>query len=151
MTMMATFLDVIDQKPAPTMTKAGIGVTFARPRADAAQLQQQWFSMDYARFWSIQDSRAPGARLLLRCAPVDTPEPGWALHHGRAAFLVECYDPARDQVGEHYCVRPGDLGMHLLIAPRPALFPVSAVRCSRSSCASCSTASMRPVSSWNPT
>lgn len=153
MTMMATFLDVIDQK-ARSHYDEGKGLTLRSldPEADAAQLQQ-WFSMDYARFWCMQDSSVHQVRDFYTALCSSGHAGAWlGLHHGHAAFLVECYDPARDQVGEHYCVRPGDVGMHLLIAPPPpSTFPVSAVRCSHSSCASCSTASMRPVSSWSPT
>lgn len=118
MTMMATFLDVIDQKARSHYDEGkGLALRSLDPEADAAQLQQ-WFSMDYARFWSMQDSSVHQVRDFYTALCSSGHAGAWlGLHHGRAAFLVECYDPARDQVGEHYCVRPGDLGMHLLIAP----------------------------------
>ena len=42
---------------------------------------------------------------------------------GPPAFLVECYDPAHDQIGEHYPVRPGDIGMHIFIGPPTQRIP----------------------------
>lgn len=39
------------------------------------------------------------------------------LHDGEPTFLMELYDPAHDPVGAHLDGRPGDLGMHLLVAP----------------------------------
>jgi hypothetical protein len=39
------------------------------------------------------------------------------LHNGRPAFLVECYDPADSEIAEVYVRRPGDVGMHFLVAP----------------------------------
>ncbi len=150
MTMMATFLDVIDQKSLSHYDEGkGLALRSLDPEADAAQLQQ-WFSMDYARFWSMQDASVHEVRDFYAALCSNGHAGAWlGLHHGRAAFLVECYDPARDQVGEHYCVRPGDLGMSSVL--RPSEFPASAVRYSRSSCVSCLIASMRPVSSWSPT
>ncbi|KDC13444.1 acetyltransferase (GNAT) domain protein [Bordetella bronchiseptica E014] len=124
MTMMATFLDVIDQQARSHYDEGkGLALRSLHPEADAAQLQQ-WFSMDYARFWSMQDSSVHQVRDYYAALCSSGHAGAWlGLHHGRAAFLVECYDPARDQVGEHYCVRPGDLGMHILIGPPTERIP----------------------------
>ncbi|GAA2669784.1 GNAT family N-acetyltransferase [Actinoplanes palleronii] len=36
---------------------------------------------------------------------------------GTPLFLAETYDPAHSELAPHYAVRPGDLGMHVLVAP----------------------------------
>jgi len=38
-------------------------------------------------------------------------------YRGRPEFLVETYDPTRSALAEVYPARPGDVGMHFLIAP----------------------------------
>lgn len=81
-------------------------------------LLRTWFSMDYAVYWSMQDFSEFQIRQFYDslCAS------GHAsalvgLHHGQPVFLVEFYDPALEEVGEHYEVSSGDWGMHLFIAP----------------------------------
>ena len=44
-------------------------------------------------------------------------------HDGRPAFLMERYEPSYDAVGGMYDVRPGDIGMHVLVAPPVARIP----------------------------
>lgn len=39
------------------------------------------------------------------------------LYEGRPAFLIERYDPARFDLAGLYEPEPGDIGMHLLVAP----------------------------------
>lgn len=36
---------------------------------------------------------------------------------GAPAALLQTYEPAADRVGECYAVRPGDLGVHVLLGP----------------------------------
>lgn len=123
-TMTATFLGQIDRQ-ARSHYDEGAGLTLRPldPAADAALLRQ-WFAMDYARFWSMQTFTEAQVRDFYE-ALVDSGHAGAWLgsHDGRPAFLVECYDPAHDQVGEHYPVRPGDLGMHIFIGPPRVRIP----------------------------
>ncbi|NUK82777.1 acetyltransferase, partial [Streptomyces lunaelactis] len=39
------------------------------------------------------------------------------LHEGRPAFLMETYDPSELELVGLYEARPGDVGMHFLVAP----------------------------------
>ena len=87
------------------------------PEQDAWQVQR-WTSAPYARYWgmpesSVSDVAAFYAELKAKsgCAAYI------GLFNDAPAFLVERYDPATDPVGGCYSVRPGDVGMHLLIAP----------------------------------
>ncbi|WP_111497107.1 GNAT family N-acetyltransferase [Marinobacter bohaiensis] len=85
---------------------------------DDIPLVRSWLREDRARYWGMQAMDEAALAEFYR----DLPDSGKGdafigYHHGHPAFLMECYDPARDPVGEHYAVQPGDLGMHILVAP----------------------------------
>lgn len=116
--MTATFLgEVVRQSRDHYDEGRGLALRPLVPDVDAALLRQ-WFSMDYARFWSMQQHNEDQVRDFYEALCGSGHASAWlGSHEGQPAFLVECYDPARDEVGEHYAVRPGDLGMHLFIGP----------------------------------
>ncbi|MGS1107501.1 GNAT family N-acetyltransferase [Achromobacter anxifer] len=118
LTMTATFLgEVVRQSRDHYDEGRGLALRPLVPDGDAALLRQ-WFSMDYARFWSMQQHTEDQVRDFYEALCGSGHASAWlGSHGGQPAFLVECYDPARDEVGEHYAVRPGDLGMHLFIGP----------------------------------
>jgi hypothetical protein len=87
------------------------------PRADAPLLHA-WLTHPKAAYWLMQEAtetevvgehteiaRSPSRKALL------------GLHEGTPAFLTELYDPARSPLADVYDVRPGDAGMHVLVAP----------------------------------
>lgn len=87
------------------------------PETDAPEVQR-WLSQPYAHYWgmldaSVADVAASYARL--------NATPGRAAYlglcDGTPCFLVERYDPSDDAVGGCYRALPGDVGMHLLLAP----------------------------------
>lgn len=88
------------------------------PAADAALLHA-WFTEPRARFWGMQDkSRAEIAGFYEALAAGGRAAAYLGLAaDGTPAFLIECYDPAHDEIGEHYAVQPGDMGMHVFVAP----------------------------------
>ena len=123
-TMTSAFLGAIDRQ-ARSCYDEGQGLTLRPldPAKDAALLRQ-WFSMDYARFWSMQEFSEAQVREFYEALEGSGHAGAWlGSHDGRPAFLVECYDPAHDQVGEHYPVRVGDLGMHIFIGPPQVRIP----------------------------
>lgn len=124
MTMMATFLGEIDRHARECYDEgAGLALRPLDPEADAPLLQR-WFAMDYARFWSMQDHSVSQVRDFYAALCGSGHAQAWlGSHQGRPAFLVECYDPAHDQIGEHYPVRPGDIGMHIFIGPPTQRIP----------------------------
>lgn len=83
-----------------------------------APLLHSWVTLPYARFWDM-----PG------CTVKEVEEEYSKIqssghHHallgledGVPAFLVEVYLPELSPLAGVYAVRPGDLGMHLLVAP----------------------------------
>lgn len=77
-----------------------------------------WFTQDYAAFWNMQDKTEAQTREFYE----DLVASGrgtacMGLVDDAPAFLVECYDPAFDELGAHYPVRPGDVGMHFFVGP----------------------------------
>jgi RimJ/RimL family protein N-acetyltransferase len=98
----------------------GIGAVAFRvldPRRDA-EVVHPWVDDERARFWGMVGHTVDEVREAY--AFVDSLE----THHaylieldGRPAGLLQTYDPGHDPLGERYPVRPGDLGIHLLLAP----------------------------------
>jgi RimJ/RimL family protein N-acetyltransferase len=90
------------------------------PVADAPLLHR-WVTHPKATFWQLQDAEVPDVERQYRdLAASASHDALLGLHEGRPAFLVERYDPARDEIGGHYPVQPGDVGMHFLVAPTDA-------------------------------
>jgi siderophore synthetase component len=87
------------------------------PTADA-ELLHGWVTHKKSVFWMMQDAAV--ADVLEEYRGIDetpTHDALIGLHNGEPAFLVERYDPAHDEIGEHYDVQDGDVGMHFLVAP----------------------------------
>ncbi|RJK98024.1 GNAT family N-acetyltransferase [Vallicoccus soli] len=97
-----------------------LGVRRLDPARDAA-LVHAWVREERARFWGMTDRTVEQVREVY--AFVD----GLDTHHayllsldGAPVGLLQTYQPAADPVGETYDVEPGDLGVHLLLAPAQA-------------------------------
>jgi len=86
--------------------------------AHDAPLLHGWFTLDYASFWGMQDKSEQETRDFY-AALIGSGHAGafMGLVDGAPAFIVECYDPAHDQLAQHYPVRPGDVGMHFFVGP----------------------------------
>ncbi len=80
-----------------------------------------WVTADRAVFWGMREhTRAEVAAVYAHLAASPTHHAFLVLEEGRGAVaLLQTYEPAHDPVGEAYPVRPGDLGVHLLVAPGP--------------------------------
>lgn len=81
-------------------------------------LVHSWVTREHAKYWGMQNrsveevetgykeiSRVPQTRVFI------------GSHDEEPTFLVECYSPMEDPVGACYEARPGDRGMHILVAP----------------------------------
>lgn len=113
---------------------SGIGCLSFRPLDVPGDipLLHDWVTRDYARFWNMQHlSLAELEDFYRRLMGSGHACAYMGVHDGRPSFLVECYDPRQDQIGEHYEVKPGDRGMHILVAPteRPISGFTFAVMC----------------------
>ncbi|QSR24356.1 siderophore synthetase [Nocardioides aromaticivorans] len=83
------------------------------------ELLHAWVTHPRSAFWMMQDASLDDVRTEYAAIAADP-------HHdaflgrigGRPAFLVETYDPAHATgMGDLPELRPGDLGMHVLVAP----------------------------------
>lgn len=83
---------------------------------------QSWFNQDYAKFWGMQGLSLAAIKNLM--ATTDHKFALMGEWQDKPLFMVELYDPAHDEVGQHYDAAPGDCGMHLIIAP-PTGNPIS--------------------------
>ncbi|MFG1628365.1 GNAT family N-acetyltransferase [Kribbella sp. NPDC049227] len=114
--------------PEPTYRRfaAGIGTLSLRPfdlTEDITTLHG-WVTQPYARYWGLLTaSRADVHAEYLRIEQSGHHRAFLGEHDGRPAFLMERYEPSYDAVGGMYDVAPGDIGMHVLVAPPVARIP----------------------------
>ncbi|MGM3388761.1 acetyltransferase [Stutzerimonas stutzeri] len=78
---------------------------------------QPWYQMDYAHFWNMQNMSVEATADFYRDAAGHGLQAYLGFHEGRPAFVMECYDPRRDPLGDCYPVQPGDIGMHFFVGP----------------------------------
>ncbi|MFC9295951.1 GNAT family N-acetyltransferase [Streptomyces sp. NPDC057011] len=103
-----------------TRTDPALGEFSIRPLdpfADA-ELLHGWVTHPKASFWMMQDASLPDVeREYMRITAHEHHQAFIGLHDGRPAFLMESYDPSRLELVGLYEARPGDIGMHFLVAP----------------------------------
>ncbi|OIJ65695.1 GNAT family N-acetyltransferase [Streptomyces mangrovisoli] len=101
-------------------TTAGIGILTLRPLdplRDAESLHA-WVTHPKAAFWMMQDARLEDVeRAYMEIAADEHHHALLGLRDGTPAFLMEHYDPAHRELVGLYEPRPGDVGMHFLVAP----------------------------------
>ncbi|MEU3262592.1 GNAT family N-acetyltransferase [Streptomyces bacillaris] len=98
----------------------GFGVVRLVPVDPAAdeELLHGWVAQERARFWGMADHTVEQVREIYEFVDsLATHHAYLALRDGVPAALFQTYEPDADPVGECYDVRPGDFGIHLLIAP----------------------------------
>ena len=87
------------------------------PEVDAITIQQ-WTNTPHARYWGMMGATVAEVAAWYAGLSARPGHAAWmGLHDGTPCFLVERYDPCGDPLGSCYAVEPGDVGMHLLIAP----------------------------------
>ncbi|MET8251659.1 GNAT family N-acetyltransferase [Micromonospora sp. NPDC005197] len=104
----------------------GFGVVTIRPvRPDEdADLLHGWVTTERARFWGMREASRERVHEIYAYLDSLTTHHAYLAHRdGVPAALVQTYEPGADPVGGCYEVRPGDIGVHLLIRT-----PVSAER-----------------------
>ena len=106
-----------DRDERPFTQTGRIHIRRLDPAADIA-VMHRWFSMDYAGFWGLQGKSETEVRGIYEALVASGHAMAYAgIFDGRPAFLFECYDPAHDELGRHYPVRDGDVGMHFFVGP----------------------------------
>jgi siderophore synthetase component len=111
--------------PAPTFfaTPTRVGTLTIEPVVPArdAALLQGWLAHPASAFWRMGDLDVDQVREYLAGVAADPHQDAWlGRRDGEPLFLVETYDPARVLLTDVHDSVPGDLGMHLLVAPPPA-------------------------------
>ncbi|MFE1909935.1 GNAT family N-acetyltransferase [Streptomyces anandii] len=87
------------------------------PYADAGTVHR-WVSAERAAFWGMTDlTRQQVTEIYEHLTGLDTHHAFLVRKDGVPAALLQTYEPPADRVGECYDVRPGDIGVHLLLAP----------------------------------
>jgi hypothetical protein len=87
------------------------------PESDA-QLLHGWVTRPYAAFWGMQSATVPDVvREYSKIQSSGHHHALLGLDGGVPAFLMEEYLPAFSPLAGLYAVQPGDIGMHLLVAP----------------------------------
>jgi hypothetical protein len=105
--------DIVFVKTIP-----GFGVFELRPidLESDIMLLHNWVNRDYAVYWGMNGFSLPEVydsyRKILEKTAVYM-----GIFNGAVSFLLECYNPEEDSIGEYYKVEKGDKGMHILVAP----------------------------------
>ncbi|MGW0771693.1 GNAT family N-acetyltransferase [Streptomyces sp. NPDC002676] len=98
----------------------GYGTVRIRPLDPAADapVVHAWVSEERAAFWGMNGlTEAQVAEIYAHMATLDTHHAHLVTKDGEPAALLQTYEPAADRVSECYEARPGDIGIHLLLAP----------------------------------
>lgn len=101
-----------------TPTRLGdVTVRPVDPARDAALLQP-WLAHPRSAPWQMGHLDVDGVAAYLDGVAADPAQDAWLLHlAGEPVALVETYDPARVLLTGLPELEPGDVGMHLLVAP----------------------------------
>ncbi|MGW5635135.1 GNAT family N-acetyltransferase [Streptomyces sp. NPDC003832] len=87
------------------------------PRADA-DVVHAWVSAERAAFWGMNGLTLDQVtEIYAHLDTLDTHHAFLVRRDGVPAALLQTYEPEADRVGECYDVEPGDIGVHLLLAP----------------------------------
>jgi hypothetical protein len=87
------------------------------PAADA-EVIHRWVSEERAAFWGMNGlTRDQVAGIYAHMAGLDTHHAFLVVMDGEPVALFQTYEPEADRVSECYDAEPGDIGVHLLLAP----------------------------------
>jgi hypothetical protein len=98
----------------------GFGTVRIRPLdpASDADVVHAWVSEERAVFWGMNGlTRDEVAEIYAHMAGLGTHHAHLVTKDGVPAALFQTYEPDADRVGACYDVRPGDLGVHVLLGP----------------------------------
>ncbi len=99
------------------MTRPEVTCEPLDPARDA-ELIHGWVTQERARFWMMGDHSVEQVREIYEWIDEQPTHAAYLVHHaGRPVALFQTYDPRAEEIGRHYDVRDGDIGMHLLMGP----------------------------------
>lgn len=77
-----------------------------------------WVVEDRAQFWMMQDHTLDEVREIYQWLTDQPTHAAYLVRDGEQRVgLFQTYDPRAEEVGEHFEVRDGDVGIHLMLAP----------------------------------
>lgn len=103
-----------------TQDVPGLGTLTFHPfdPATESELLHSWVSQDRARFWMMQDHTVEEVREVYTWIDEQPTHHAWLTRlDGEPVALFQDYRPTAEEVGEHYDVQPGDLGVHFFMGP----------------------------------
>ncbi|MER7804957.1 GNAT family N-acetyltransferase [Streptomyces parvulus] len=106
--------------PVHEQDLAGFGTVRVLPLdpAEDAAVIHRWVSESRAAFWGMTElTRDQVEDVYAHMETLDTHHAHLVVKDGEPVALLQTYEPAGDRVGECYDVEPGDIGVHLLLAP----------------------------------
>jgi len=111
--------DVVFVKTIP-----GLGVFELRPidMENDITLIHNWVNRDYAVYWEMNGFSEEDVKDTYYKIQ-EKAEVFIGVFNNNVAFLLECYDPKNDIVGDYYETQKGDKGMHILVAPSEKVIP----------------------------
>ncbi|MEJ8285495.1 GNAT family N-acetyltransferase [Curtobacterium citreum] len=90
------------------------------PDRDAAVVQS-WLAHPASSWWEMGQLDVVEVRDYLTGVQADPAQAAWlGRRDGEPCFLAETYDPSAVLLTDVWAAEPGDVGMHLLVAPAPA-------------------------------
>jgi RimJ/RimL family protein N-acetyltransferase len=93
------------------------------PDRDAA-LIHAWVAEDRARFWMMGDHTVEEVREVYTWIDEQPTHHAWLVRQdGEPVALFQDYQPTAEEVGDHFEVQPGDLGVHFMLAPASVAQP----------------------------
>ncbi|WP_432099768.1 GNAT family N-acetyltransferase [Streptomyces sp. WAC 04229] len=89
--------------------------------AEDAEVIHRWVSEQRAAFWGMTElTRDQVEAVYAHMESLDTHHAHLVVKDGDPVALLQTYEPGADRVSECYDVEPGDIGVHLLLAPAGA-------------------------------
>ncbi|MDE9459843.1 GNAT family N-acetyltransferase [Xenorhabdus bovienii] len=77
-----------------------------------------WVNQEYAYYWGMQSHTEQQVKTFYQDLLNRQPDSVFiGIYQEQPVFLLECYWAQDDQIGKYYPARPGDMGMHILVAP----------------------------------
>jgi RimJ/RimL family protein N-acetyltransferase len=93
--------------------------------ATEAEVVHAWVVEDRAQFWLMQDHTLEEVREIYQWIDEQPTHAAYLVKDddGRPVALFQTYDPRAEEVGEHFEVREGDVGIHFMLAPATTARP----------------------------
>ncbi|WP_418277898.1 GNAT family N-acetyltransferase [Isoptericola jiangsuensis] len=96
-------------------------LTLSPARGDDAATLQSWLAHPASAAWHMGDLGVAEVREHLALLTTDPDQAAWLVRlDGVPVAYTETYDPAHVLLTDVHDAEPGDVGMHLLVAPPPA-------------------------------